>query len=55
MAIVATLRLAPIPLREAMRHHTALRRSMARPLLILPVAAALMAVAPADPTVVIAE
>jgi len=63
MAIVATLRLAPIPLHEAMRHHTALRRRMALPLHILPVvvvlmavAAALMAVVPADPTVaVIAE
>ena len=60
-AIVATLRHAPIPLREAMRLLTALRRRMALPLHILLVVVALMAVAAvhmvvavADPTVVVA-
>ena len=45
MAIVATLRHATIPLREAMRLHTAHRRRVALPLHILPVVVALMAVA----------
>ena len=51
----ATLRHAPIPLREALRLHAALRRRMALPLRTLPVVAALMAAAAvAVPTAVAA-